>query len=281
MRVILNSLPSLLRYDYYTLYGRSLTTRDVRDSQLQITLPTASTVAVSDEAAGSDRASSASSAGNKKKGQQHKNQPNKNQPTKAQKIIEDNKKKKLGECIDEETNRLRHVEMRLKQIPAEQYADAIEAIDESLLNFTTPAIRLDLLQRKLDHQRRYLRTLRKKSTRTHEEQATSEILQIGFFATLTEMAHLENETDPFTVKSKFMEELVDQKPLDKEGWYRFQVERINSRLPRRERGTTDSRITDFIPDPWQVQFLDAVDQRHSIIIVAPTASGKLNLLHSP
>ena len=257
-----------------------MTTRDVRDSQLQITLPTASSVAVADEAAAADRGSSASSSGNKKKGQHHKSQPNKAPPTKAQQIIEQNKKKKLGECIDEETNRLRHVELRLKQLTAEQYPEAIEVIDESLLNFTTAAIRLDLLQRKLDFQRRYLRTLRKKSTLTHEEQATSELLQIGFFATLTEMAHLENEIDPFKIKNKYMEELVDQKPLDPEGWYRFQVEKINSRLPRRERGTTDSRIADFIPDPWQVQFLDAVDQRHSIIIVAPTASGKLHFLRS-
>ncbi|CAF5057508.1 unnamed protein product, partial [Rotaria sp. Silwood1] len=72
----------------------------------------------------------------------------------------------------------------------------------------------------------------------------------------------------------FTEELVDDSPLDREKWYRFQLEKINSRLPRREQGIRDNRLPDFIPDKWQVEFLDAVDKRQSIIIVAPTASGK-------
>ena len=42
---------------------------------------------------------------------------------------------------------------------------------------------------------------------------------------------------------KYMEELVDDSPLDHEKWYRFQLEKINSRLPRREQGIQDDRMT--------------------------------------
>ena len=90
---------------------------------------------------------------------------------------------------------------------------------------------------------------------------------------MTEMAHLENTVDVFDKKKKYMEELIDDTPLDQEKWYRFQLEKINSRLPRRELDIPDNRVPDFIPDHWQVEFLDAVDKRQSIIIVAPTASG--------
>jgi len=115
--------------------------------------------------------------------------------------------------------------------------------------------------------------LKKKTNLSIEEKSKFELLQIGFFATLCEMAHIENIVDAFNEKKKYMEELVNDSSLDTEKWYRFQLEKINSRLPRREQGIQDDRVPDFIPDKWQVDFLDAVDKRKSIIIVAPTASG--------
>jgi superfamily II RNA helicase len=216
---------------------------------------------------------SESPAASSKKKQQHKSQPNKAQPSKAALIIEKNKQRITDKRTDDETDKVRNVEGRLKQIPADNYIEAIDLIDECLPTFETSSKRLELLKRKFDYQRKYLRSLRKKTNLSIEEKSKLELLQVAFFATLCEMAHLENIENAFDEKKKFMEELVNDPSLDAEKWYRFQLEKINSRLPRREQGVPDERIADFIPDEWQVDFLNAVDKRQSIIIVAPTASG--------
>ncbi|CAF1166012.1 unnamed protein product [Adineta steineri] len=260
-------------YDYFSLYGKSLVTRDVRDNQLQVVLPTASTPALANNEATTEGTESTASGGKKK--QQHKGQSKKvQQPSKADKIIEQNTKRILDKRTDDETDKLKNVEARLKQIVPDNYSEAINLINESLSNFETTTKRLELLKKKLDLQRKYLRSLKKKTNLNIEETSKFDLLQIGYFATLCEITHLENVIDAFGEKKKFMEELVDDSPLDAEKWYRFQLEKINSRLPRREQGERDDRIPDFIPDKWQVKFLDAVDKRQSIIIVAPTASGK-------
>jgi superfamily II RNA helicase len=244
----------------------------VRDDQYKIVLPTASTPAKSNAEASGDRAESAASGGKKK--QQHKGQPKKAQPTKAEAIIAQNNKRILDKSVDEEAEKLRNVETKLKQIATDDYAEAIDLIDRSLHYFKTPTQRLEILKKKFDLQRKYLRSLKKKASLSSEERSKLELLQVGFFATLCEMTHLEDVVDAFTEKKKFMEELVDESPMNAEKWYRFQLEKINSRLPRRAQGEKDSRVADFIPDEWQVKFLNAVDNRQSIIIVAPTASGE-------
>jgi superfamily II RNA helicase len=249
-----------------------LTSRDVRDNHLQIVLPTASTSALkNDEAARTD------DNGKKRKSKgQSKQVPQK----KADKIREEHRQEKLEKRIDDEAEQIIHLEDRLKEISIDDYSTAIDLIDQSLSKFETSTNRLKLLKRKFRLQRKYLELLRKKNELTIEEKSQLDLLQIGYFATMTEMVHQENIVDVFDQKTKYMEELVDQSPFDHEIWYRFQLEKINSRLPRREQGIPDSRIPDFIPDQWQVEFLDAVDKQQSIIIVAPTASGLLTFFIS-
>ena len=180
--------------------------------------------------------------------------------------------------MENETDQLVHVEELLKTISFDDHAKIIETIDQGLLRFQTSDNRLKLLRRKFRSQRKYLENLKKKTALTSEEQSRLDRLRINFFATMSEMVRLENLANVFDQKKKYLEELVGQSPLDLEIWYRFQLEKINSRLPRREQGIPDRRVIDFIPDKWQVDFLDAVDKQQSIIIVAPTASGKFYLI---
>ncbi|KAL1773034.1 putative ATP-dependent RNA helicase DDX60, partial [Sigmodon hispidus] len=55
---------------------------------------------------------------------------------------------------------------------------------------------------------------------------------------------------------------------------RFQLQHMGHYLIREERKDPDPRVQDFIPDTWQRELLDVVDNNESAVIVAPTSSGK-------
>ncbi|GCB77266.1 hypothetical protein scyTo_0019977, partial [Scyliorhinus torazame] len=58
------------------------------------------------------------------------------------------------------------------------------------------------------------------------------------------------------------------------GASRFQLQYMGPYLFREERKDPDPRVQHFIPDTWQRELLDAVDNNESAVIVAPTSSGK-------
>uniref|UniRef100_A0A6I8N6V5 DExD/H-box helicase 60 n=1 Tax=Ornithorhynchus anatinus TaxID=9258 RepID=A0A6I8N6V5_ORNAN len=58
------------------------------------------------------------------------------------------------------------------------------------------------------------------------------------------------------------------------GSARFQLLHMGHFLMRNERTDPDPRVQDFIPDTWQRELLDVVDNNESAVIVAPTSSGK-------
>ncbi|OXB70614.1 UNVERIFIED_CONTAM: hypothetical protein H355_005499 [Colinus virginianus] len=58
------------------------------------------------------------------------------------------------------------------------------------------------------------------------------------------------------------------------GSSRFQLQCMDYYLLREERNDPDPRVQHFIPDTWQRELLDAVDNNESAVIVAPTSSGK-------
>ncbi|XP_078597365.1 putative ATP-dependent RNA helicase DDX60 isoform X2 [Branchiostoma floridae x Branchiostoma japonicum] len=55
---------------------------------------------------------------------------------------------------------------------------------------------------------------------------------------------------------------------------RFQLQHMGHLLKREGREDPDPRVPQFIPDTWQRELLDAVDNNESALIVAPTSSGK-------
>ena len=54
----------------------------------------------------------------------------------------------------------------------------------------------------------------------------------------------------------------------------FQLKYMGHLMPRDVGKQRDERVSNFIPDDWQVKLLDAVDSRESAVIHAPTSSGK-------
>ncbi|ELK37298.1 Putative ATP-dependent RNA helicase DDX60, partial [Myotis davidii] len=58
------------------------------------------------------------------------------------------------------------------------------------------------------------------------------------------------------------------------GPVRFQLQYMGHYLLRDERKDPDPRVHGFIPDTWQRELLDVVDNNESAVIVAPTSSGK-------
>ena len=55
---------------------------------------------------------------------------------------------------------------------------------------------------------------------------------------------------------------------------RFQLRNLGPQLERKSQTDPDDRVKHFIPEAWQREMLDAVDNKQSALIVAPTSSGK-------
>ena len=90
-----------------------------------------------------------------------------------------------------------------------------------------------------------------------------EFTNAGFGATASELVYKYNLQQHFDLK--------ESKPSDIDLY--FQLKYCGQYL-KRALGTKKDRRVPFEPDAWQVKLLDAVDEEKSVVISAPTSSGK-------
>jgi hypothetical protein len=70
-------------------------------------------------------------------------------------------------------------------------------------------------------------------------------------------------------------ERINQQSLPfKDSFVQFQLDKAQLLLHREHFGRPDKRVLDFIPDAWQIELMDLIDDKKSCIVVAPTSSGK-------
>uniref|UniRef100_A0A8C4N3L9 DExD/H-box 60 like n=1 Tax=Equus asinus asinus TaxID=83772 RepID=A0A8C4N3L9_EQUAS len=86
--------------------------------------------------------------------------------------------------------------------------------------------------------------------------------------------NLANSLDPTLVTGDDEKRKKKNKYSIDIGPARFQLQYMGHYLIRDERNDPDPRVQDFIPDTWQREVLDVVDNNESAVIVAPTSSGK-------
>ncbi|XP_054557102.1 probable ATP-dependent RNA helicase DDX60 [Talpa occidentalis] len=102
---------------------------------------------------------------------------------------------------------------------------------------------------------------------THRQKLAKYLKYIGFGNLAYSLCHQVDATGNITKKD------ISKYSVDM-GAARFQLTYMGPYLFREERCDSDPRVNHFIPDMWQRELLDVVDNNESAVIVAPTSSGK-------
>ncbi len=106
---------------------------------------------------------------------------------------------------------------------------------------------------------------------------TSLVLKIVEYFNLTElskqMKELLQKKYQFNEKENFHSSSENDYHLP-QSFIRFQMDVLGDYLVNERDKVEDNRSKIFTPDKWQVKFMDAIDKNESIIITAPTSSGK-------
>ncbi|XP_074194396.1 putative ATP-dependent RNA helicase DDX60 isoform X2 [Rhinolophus sinicus] len=217
----------------------------------------------------------------------------KHQKTNAEKFIEENEKRQLAKLEKREEERWNnlslHIEKEIKENPnsgIKRLEDFLQTCSVKSVKFTAEMVGLDacfkfwmeyclkaeaesrdisiiinLMKRIHVIYEKYSELLQK----THRQKLAKYLKYIGFDNLAQSLSPQLQESGTKKDISKYSVHM---------GAARFQLTYMGPYLFREERSDPDPRVHRFIPDTWQRELLDVVDNNESAVIVAPTSSGK-------
>jgi hypothetical protein len=209
---------------------------------------------------------------------------------KALEIQEKNRMKKEEEKLEKEENAWLNKEKLVKQFEDRgEYDVAVDIVKRFLGGVTEGKVRIVVLQTKA----RILWKKWKESCKTKESDRCDSDTET-LFRTIQEL--VENNKDFLARKEKdtlakylnglgfndiVLKTNLTGKAFESNDEYslkisssRFQLHNLGDELKRETRTDRDGRVERFIPETWQRELLDAVDNKQSALVIAPTSSGK-------
>nr|XP_014342204.1 PREDICTED: probable ATP-dependent RNA helicase DDX60 [Latimeria chalumnae] len=199
------------------------------------------------------------------------NLPTTNNESAQTKRLKKSSLKSKAELIVEENMKKKKEKMEQKEM--EQWNILSAAFEKEInANFTEGVQRLEV----------FLKTCHSQSVKFVAEMAGLDSCFKVWGRHYRDTALQEHQCDDDSVTvTQWHRKLASDIKLDKKprfalqtGSARFQLQFMGHYLQRDERKDPDPRVQHFIPDTWQRELLDAVDNNESAVIVAPTSSGK-------
>uniref|UniRef100_A0A671EJ15 DExD/H-box helicase 60 n=1 Tax=Rhinolophus ferrumequinum TaxID=59479 RepID=A0A671EJ15_RHIFE len=217
----------------------------------------------------------------------------KHQKTNAEKFIEENQKRQLAKLEKREVERWNnlslHIEKEIKENPnsgIKRLEDFLQTCSVKSVKFTAEMVGLDACFKfwmeyclKAEAESRDISIIINLMKRIHViYEKYSELLQNTHRQKLAKYLKYIGFDNLAQSLSPQLQESGIKKDISKYsvhmGAARFQLTYMGPYLFREERSDPDPRVHRFIPDTWQRELLDVVDNNESAVIVAPTSSGK-------
>ncbi|KAG9479942.1 hypothetical protein GDO78_011786 [Eleutherodactylus coqui] len=226
----------------------------------------------------------------------HKTVVKKKEPQKKKKdqIIEANLKKSKAEEEKKEQDQWKYMSSKLEKEINGDFFFGLKNLENFISSVQTPHVKYQAQLRALAAGfEKWTKECKMKSTDQRNINIVVEIMKIIHALLNTYQGTLQKEDQHriATYLSKLgfdnlacslrPTKLSNHKEEEKEKRYavgvrsaRFQLQYMGPHMLRDERSDPDPRVQHFIPDTWQRELLDAVDNNESAVIVAPTSSGK-------
>eukprot|EP01080_Neovahlkampfia_damariscottae_P008183 gene8183-11_t len=198
--------------------------------------------------------------------------------------VQQNRNKKIEETLEEYEDEIRKViefypNESLERIESKMNSTLNESqsficlkylIEEQLTSCTLQKDRVKLFYDIIDLLR-YSNQTKKDFTSDIIKIVDSAFKKLKYFDIFIE--HIDSFNLSSTLKKGFVKKKIPE-TKSKVPFHRFQLKYGGGLMKRETDSQFDPRISEFAPDKWQREVLDAVENKKSVVVVAPTSSGK-------